>query len=229
MQVRSEILKTLTFLSLLFGLFAKADVAPPTKDDLKQIQEWNKKFSKSSGLEAKVTKTLTLEVTKSEKKSEGILQISNGKLRFEVESPSKSTVVADGRFLWVAQYPHPEFPDQPTQVMKIKMDSKSGRSKDILAVLSRGAILECFSLAGVDTSTTEKRFFLQPKEDMVDFKRAQVVLSTKTGETLEVRYWDASSNETKYEFNSLKFNKKFTKGQFIFEPPKKAVVTVVGS
>ena len=76
-----------------------------------------------------VEKTVTSEMLAKETTYSGKIKLSNGKFRWENESPEKTLLLFDGKNLFSVQYPSKEF-NTGTQVAKSKIDEK-GKKQSI--------------------------------------------------------------------------------------------------
>lgn len=170
-----------------------------------------------------VDKTTKITLLEQEKKAKGHLYISSGKLRMEFEGAEKSTLIVNKKNLWAVTYPPAEFKDAAIQVIHADTSTKKARSKNFVAMLTQGGILKYFNASGAQKENGAVLFFLTPKQELTDFKRAQVRVSSDGKKLLALNYWDDRDNETRLEFSDVKFEKLDAK-LFEFTPPTNADV-----
>ena len=216
---------SLAFIPFCFYLPVAADIKGASESDLKVIRNLDLKFQTATSISILLDKTVVAGLLKQERKSTGHLYISKGKMRLEIEAPDKSTMVVDGKRVWVTSFPPAEFAKAAPQVLKLKYETKKGRSQGVLSLLSEGKFLKHFSVTGVDKGKNQTVYFLQPEQQSVEFKRAQALVSAD-GKTLqELRFWDEIDNETRFEFKKTDFNAKLKKELFNYTPPANADIT----
>jgi outer membrane lipoprotein-sorting protein len=200
-----------------------SEIQAVTKADTKTLDALNKRYKDAASITMAVQKNLKLGLLAQEKKSSGRIWISKGRMRMELDGPEKTLLIVNKKNLFAVTYPSAEFKDAPVQVIKADMATKKGRSQNMLSVLTAGGVLKFFTAPSVQlVPNGEKIFFLQPKSDQVDFKRAQMRTS-KDGKTItELKYWDVQDNETDLVFSDIQFGTKIPSTQFDFTPPEKA-------
>ena len=202
---------------------APSEIQAVTKKETKILEDLNKRYKDAKSITMDVQKNLKLGLLGQEKKSTGHIWISSGKLRMELEGTEKTLLIVNKKNLFAVTFPAAEFKDAPTQVIKADMGTKKGRSQNLLSILTTGGVLKFFTAPSVQLIPNgEKVFFLQPKSDQVDFKRAQL-RTAKDGKAItELKYWDVQDNETDLVFSDIKFGTKIPATQFNFVPPEKA-------
>jgi outer membrane lipoprotein-sorting protein len=106
-----------------------------------------------------------------------------------------------------------------------------------LAILGKDGFLKSFSVTGV---TLDKdggiRYYLQPKADWVEAKRALLALGPELSKSKkssvrdfrEIKLWDFQDNETQFTLEKVKFETAAAAdSKFEFSPPKNADVMSV--
>ncbi len=212
--------------------FAFSAVAAISAKDSKQLKALDLKYQKAKAVAAKVDKTLKIGLLGEERKSNGNVWISKGRVRMELEGNEKSLLVVNKSNLWAVNYPGPEFPDAPVQVIKGNAGSKKGQEKNMMSLLTVGGFLKFFDAKSTETRNGgEKVFTLMPKKGAkTDFKRAQVAIAADGKSISQIKYWDQRDNETEFNFRDVKFDgkeafgKKFEDKLFDFSPPAGAEV-----
>lgn len=199
---------------------------PPSEEQLKALKAIDKRYQTSKSVTMDLEKTLILGLLGKEKKSKGRVLISQGKMRMEIEEPQKSLVVIDGKTVWVADWPAPEFKNAAVQVMKGSVDTSKGASQGFVGLLARGGILKHFKITAVQNDEKGRSlYFLQPSKDTIEFKRAQMTLSADGRQITALRYWDERDNETQLQFSKVVFDKVVPEKLFQFSPPANADVS----
>lgn len=204
---------------------AEGDLRPSTDEDAKNLKSLDKRYQNAPSVTMKVDKTLKLGLLNDVRKSKGNLTLSSGRVRMELEGDEKSLLVINKKNFWAVTFPPADFKDAPVQVITGQTGTKKARSQSLLGVLSQGGFLEFFSLTGVKKlAAGEIQYFLQPKSQTSEFKRAQLTVSSDGKEIRELRYWDERDNETQLSFNAVTFGKKVSDKAFTYSPPAKAEI-----
>lgn len=202
-------------------------IKPVDDAELKLLRSIDSSYQ-SKSVEMSVEKITKIPLLEQERKAKGKLWISAGKLRMELEGAEKSLLVVNKKSLWAVTYPPPEFKDAAIQVIKSDMSTKKGRSKNFVSLLTQGGFLKFFTAtAAQKESDGSVVFFLTPKQEQVDFKRAQLKVSEDGKKLLGLNYWDDRDNETRLDFSDVKFEKNLDQKLFQFTPPSNADVIVL--
>jgi outer membrane lipoprotein-sorting protein len=198
-------------------------------EQMSLIMDTEDKYQKAEGISMDVERTDKTEALDLSRKFAGTLKIKKGKFRLEVESQDsskdKSLVVADGKTLWLVTFPPTGFKDVKTQVASISMSNKQIFSKSFLPILTEGGLLKHFKVKGVLEAGDETTFLLEPKATNKDFKRAQLTVKKKDHSISGLKYWDASDNQTIFQFSKVDFKKPIDDSLLSYTPPKDADVT----
>ncbi len=196
----------------------------PTDADNKHLKAIDTKYQKAKSVTMDVEKTMKLSVLGREQKSQGKIQISRGRMR--METPDESLLVINKKTLWVVTYPDPDLKKHGAaiQVLTGNIDSKQARSKSLLGLLTQGGLLKFFTVSSVekDKAKDQSTFFLQPKKELVEFKRAKVTVSNAGLEIKTLRFWDQLDNESRFDFKNIEFNKAVDAKVFDYKPPQGA-------
>lgn len=200
------------------------EVKKITDADIKLLKTLDSVYQTKSA-EMKVEKITKIPLLEQERKASGTLWISSGRLRMELEGSEKSLLVVNKHNLWAITFPPAEFKDAAVQVIKGNTSTKKGRSQNFVSLFSMGGFTKFFdATAAQHESNGDVLFFLSPKQEQTDFRRAQVRVSSDGKKLLVINYWDDRDNETRMEFSSLKFEKKVDERLFNYTPPKNAEV-----
>lgn len=197
--------------------------APKKKNDAaKRLDQAGAFLSGAKVTKIKVEKTVVSELLAKTTSSSGEIFVGGGKFRWETEAPDKSTVVFDGKTLWTAQPPPPEF-GGATQVTKSSLKGK-GKDQVLVKILSGGKLSSKFkvlnSIAGRDDTVLN----LAPSSPDPSVKDFSVVLAGKPERIREIRYVDDVGNLTKIRVLKTSAVKKPEAKLFSFEVPKNAEV-----
>ena len=221
------LLLTLHFFS--FPTVRANPIHPASKDELRLLNEVDKKYQKDHGLHLKFKKIVKLEILGKENKSEGEIWINQGKIRVESQKPEVSTMVTGSQFLWIETPPPKGFEDAKTQVLKTSLNSKRTQSQGLIQILIRGGVLKYFKISGVQSNKESDKemivtYFLQPNKQSSELKRAQIQINSNSKEISQLRYWDQMNNETRFDFFETKFKQKIDQSIFQYQPPKDAEI-----
>lgn len=197
-----------------------------SKKDMLLLRKVDQKYQKNHGIHLILEKEITLGMLGSTKKSEGEIWLNDGQMRLEIHKPEISKIIADKKYLWIESTPPEEFEGSKIQVLRASLKSKQARSQGLIQLLTQGGVLKYFRVSGIQKGKGQTTFFLQPDKQSVEFKRAQIVVSSKGLKIEKLKYWDQLDNETTYTFKNTEFNKKIDKDKFAYKPPKDAELIV---
>ena len=214
----------LFFLSPLKAEEDKTIVRSVTTAQMKFLRAVDNKYQKKHGIHIKLKKLITLGVLGSSKESTGEAWLDNGKMRLEIQKPEPSKIIADKQFLWIESPPPKDFKDGKTQVLRASLNSDRAKNQGLIQLLTRGGVLKYFKVSGIQSDEKTITYFLQPDKQALEFKRAQIVITTDKKEIKELRYWDQMDNETTFTFLDTTFDQKLPKDLFNYNPPKDAEV-----
>ncbi len=195
-----------------------------TDSELKLLKTLDSVYQSKSA-EMKVEKTTKIPLLEQERKATGTLWISAGRLRMELEGAEKSLLVVNKNNLWAVTFPPAEFKEAAVSVIKANTSTKKGRSHNFVSLFSMGGIMKFFdATASQHEGNGDVLFFLSPKQEQTDFRRAQVRVSSDGKKLLALNYWDDRDNETRMEFSNLKFENKMDEKLFNYIPPANAEI-----
>jgi outer membrane lipoprotein-sorting protein len=205
---------------------AAPEVKPLTEADNKTLKAIDDRYQKAVAVTMAVQKELKLGLLGQTRSSKGKLQLSNGRLRMELEGAEKSLLVVGKRKFWSVLYPAAEFKKAVPQVITGDFGTKKARSQSPVAALITGGLTKSFKATGVQAMASgEAIYFLQPNGDQMDIKRAQVTLSKDRKKVTGFRYWDERDNESIFVFSEIQFGQKaLPEKLFNFVPPVNADV-----
>lgn len=214
-------------------------IGTATKDQIKTLERFQKRLRAAGQVRAKVNRKTRMSLLGTEKLASGDLLVSRGRVRLDVQTADTSErqllIVGDKAF-WAVTYPPKEMKDAAVQVVTGPVKSKKSAPTGFLALLGKDGFLKSFTVTGVALDKDGGiRYYMQPKADWVEAKRALLALGpeltgTKKGERdfREILIWDVQDNETQYTLESVKFESgKAANDKFAFSPPKNADVMSV--
>lgn len=226
----------ISILALTIGLGAAAKPAAKKANSksaqakttgAKEVNEVLAAYRKAPGIKAGIKKTVVQEAMGTETKGQGEFYFAKGKLRMDIQSPEKSTLVYDGKIVWFeSRLEGLDGGDETIQVTKMKT-GKLKKTDSLMATLfEEKDILNTFKLTNSATDKSGvKTFAFQPK----DKKKTEVQLleiGLKNKDIQRIMYRDQVENKVSFEFSNM------TKGsvsadKFKYVLPKKAEVTEI--
>lgn len=183
-----------------------------------------KKYQKSKMVSMNVEKTVTSEMLAKETTYSGKIKLSNGKFRWENESPEKTLLLFDGKNLFSVQYPSKEF-NTGTQVAKSKIDEKGKKQILISSLLSPSNANSKFKMLSEKKGTNLTEVEIQPDSSDLQVKNLILSIDQKTKQIQNISYKDDVGNLTKMSFSNIKFESKADPKLFQYKIPKDAQVT----
>ena len=218
---------TLSLLIFVFGFTlaeATTKVAHRASDLEKTLDRYRHARSVTSGL----VKVVNLSLLDQKQTSYGKLYFSKNRLRIEFTKPESLLLVMDGQNIWTERKLSKELGGQ-VQVVQIAVDDHRKNFQGPLPLLlGDKKALEDFTLkekTPKKAKEPQRIFQLRPRDQKKypDIVKIEVIIEGK--KLRKLSYWDELDNKTSYEFRRTKFNKKVSKNQFLYSPPKNAKVT----
>jgi outer membrane lipoprotein-sorting protein len=224
---------------------AAVAIAPATKEQRALLEAYQKRMVGAGQLRAKVTRKTLIGLLGTEKRAEGSLLLSKGRVRIDLktaETDERQLLIVGNKKFWATTYPPVTLKDAAIQVVTGPIKSKKSGSQGVLALLAKDGFLKSFTVSGVALAEGgEMSYYLQPKQDWVEAKRALLSLvPLKKGSKPnladasqwavgEMKIWDFQDNETTYFLKDVVIEKKSPADkEFEFTPPKNADVMPVG-
>lgn len=184
------------------------------------LRNVDKKYQKEHGIHLAFDKVITLSMLGSTKKSSGEIWLNEGQMKLLVQAPQPSKIVATKDYLWIENPPPPGFEDSKIQVLRASLKSKQAKSQGLIQLLTKGGVLKYFRVSGIQREPESITFYLQPDNQSVEFKRAQLVVDLKSQEITQLSHWDQMDNETHYHFTKSQFKQKLDPKLFDYKPPQ---------
>ncbi len=172
----------------------------------------------------KVEKTVVSEILAKETVYSGQIQLSNGKFRWENETPEKTLLLFDGKTLFNVQYPPKEFGGK-VQVAKSKLNSAAKKQILIASLLSPSKTKSKFKVISEKKGDRLTEVIVTPDTDDLQIKDLTLAINSKTKKIENISYKDDVGNLTKMAFTGIKFESKASPKLFEYKIPKEAQVT----
>ena len=214
-------------------------IGPATEAQKAILAKFEKRLKGAGQVLAKMNRRTTIGLLGTEKKAQGDLLLSQGRVRMDLKingTGERQLLLVGDKAFWAVTYPSAEFKDAAIQAVTGPVKSKKSGATGFLALLGKGGFLKSFTVSGVALDKDGGiRYYLQPKADWVEVKRALLALGPelkdkkgeKTGERdfREILLWDIQDNETQFTLENVKFETaKAANSKFTFTPPKNADV-----
>lgn len=195
------------------------------KPQAKEVNEILSGYRKAKAIKAKIKKTVVQEAMGTETKGQGEFYFSKGKLRMDMQSPEKSTLVYDGKVIWFeSQIEGFDGGPATVQVTKMKM-GKLRKTDSLLATLfEEKDILKHFRLISSKTTKPGMNTFVFEPSDKSKTEVQQLEIGTKNKNIDRIAYRDQVENKVSFEFSDLKKG-AVPATKFKYVVPKKAEVT----
>ncbi len=202
------------------AVFAKPAPAPTMA--AKDVDGVLSKYRQAPAIQAKVKKTVVQETMGTENTSTGDFYFSKGKLRLDFTSPEKTSLVYDGKFVWLES----RLDDKNIQVTKMRTNELK-RSKSVLtALFEKKDILRNFKMVKTAEAEGAKNYFFEPKKKKAEdeIQLLQIVLKNK--ELDRISYKDQLENTVSFDFSQVTKG-KVPAAKFSYKVPKNAQVTEI--
>jgi len=201
--------------------FAKAAPKKATLS-VKDVDGVLAKYRRAPAIQAKVKKTVVQETMGMENTSTGDFYFSKGKLRLDFTEPERTSLVYDGRFVWLES----RLDDKNIQVTKMRTNELK-RSKSVLtALFEKEDVLRNFKLVKSAEKDGSKNYFFEPKKKRAEdeIQLLQIVLKNKDLE--RISYRDQLENTVSFDFTEMTKG-KVPAAKFSYKVPKNAQVTEI--
>lgn len=177
------------------------------------------KYRKAGGFQADVKKTVAQEVLGIETAAQGRFYFGKGKVRLEMDEPENSTLVFDGKTVWMES----RLDAETIEVTKIKSGNLKKSDSIWTALFDKKTLAKSFKLKSAKKSGDMIVYTFLPR----DLKKTEVRLlevGLADGEMKRVAYKDDRENRVQFDFDKLV--KEPAKAElFAYKPPKGATVT----
>ncbi len=206
-----------SFNKLIIPVILSTAVCAPAQAALPVLLEQvQKEYKKSAGVEAEFEQFTKIKSTKSEKKAQGRIWIKHpNKIRWETISPDQNILISDGKFFWFYTPPF-EKGDRGQVIIK---KTAQVQTRFLNALLSGS-----FDFADAKTTVESKSptvFLLKPSVGTTgDVKTAEVTINPLTKKIEKVALIHTSGNETSIELKGIRLVKNLADGLFQYVPDR---------
>lgn len=215
-------------------------ISSATKDQLKILEQFQTRLTGAGHVKAELNRRTVIGLLGQEKLASGELLISKGRVHMDLktaETDERHLLIVGSKAFWAVTYPPKDLEGALVQVVTGPVTAKKKASAGFLAILGKDGFLKSFSVSGVSLDNDGGiRYYLQPKADWVEAKRALLALGPELGKSKktsvrdfrEIKIWDFQDNETQFTLGDVKFSKEDVQaGKFDFKPPKNADIMTV--
>lgn len=197
-------------------VFSHLSMAKPSSADVDQVFA---KYRKAGGFQSDVKKTVTQEVLGTETSSSGKFYFSGGKVRLQMEEPENTTLVFDGKVVWMES----RLDADTVQVTKIKSGNLKKSDSIWTTLFDRKNLAKAFTLKSAKKDGDARIYTFIPRNKKSTEVR-QLDIGVKDGELTRIAYKDDRENRVQFDFDNL--TKKPGKADlFAYHPPKGATIT----
>ena len=183
------------------------------------------KYAKASAVEMSLSKTSENKLLKKKKTATGkIVLKGHGLFRMDLDIPEKSSVILDGKKLWVVQYPQdPDF-DNTIRVLVSSHPKKIQTPVLTTFLMGKGSLMDDFKIVKKSTNGSVAEIEMSPKKQTPDIKTLVIKLDQAKKEIVQITMKDNVDNATEFNFDKIKFNGDVADKTFEFKAPKGAEV-----
>lgn len=201
------------------ALVSSLTLAKQAKSSATDVDQVLAQYRSAPAIQAEVKKTVVQEVMGTSNESEGKFYFSKGKLRLDIESPEKSTLVYDGKSIWLES----RLDENTVEVSRIKSAELKKTDSLIAALFESKDVLKKFKLLKTESKDGQKIYFFEPRDkEKTEVRTLDVALANK--EISRITYKDQMENQVSFEFKGMKRG-KVAPAKFEYKPPKGANVT----
>ena len=203
---------TMTFLKYLF--FVSIGFSDLTKISL--LSKIESKYSSLETISSDIQKITTAKILNVKKTYTGKIIFAKDKMRLDISSPSKSTLLFKDKMITTLQYPENIELDNQVRVIKTKTDT-------FLSEILQGNFkkMKVYSQSTNGNIVTYELLPLQP----MNLKKAKVSIDSAKVLIVKISYWDNLENQTSFVFNNIETDKKIADKTFNVVIPEGALVT----
>lgn len=196
-----------------------ASAAKEAKLSPKDVDAVLNKYRQAEAFKAKVKKTTANEVIGNESTGDGKFYFSKGKLRLEMGEPENTTVVYDGKTIWMET----RLDEQTVNVTKIKSRELKKNDTLLASLFDKKDLLQSFAMTKAREEDGKKIYTFEPKARIkTEVRGLEIALEGK--DLQRVTYRDDLENRVSFEFKDLQRG-TIPSAKFKYQPPKGASVT----
>ncbi|MGZ3743353.1 MAG: LolA family protein [Pseudobdellovibrionaceae bacterium] len=188
------------------------------------LKEVSNKYRNSKLVKIETSKKVTSELLGKTTNYQGIIYLSQGKFRWQNETPEQSLLLFDGEYIWNIQYP-PKDLGGPIQVAKAKLD-KNTKSQILISILIGKEPLEKnFKVIQEKTEQDVLSVELQSRTGDIRVKGLTLNVDMNSKLITKITFKDDVDNMTEIEMKKTEFLPKENRELFKYKIPKDAQVT----
>lgn len=177
------------------------------------------KYREAEAFRAKVKKTVAQEVIGTESSGEGRFFFSKGKLRLEMDEPENTTLVYDGRTIWMET----RLDKDTVEVTKVKSKALQKNDSLLATLFERKNILQSFTMISAGEKDGKNVYTFEPRDKKkTEIRILDIALDGQ--ELAGIAYEDDRENRVTFEFTDL-VREPVPAKKFNYKPPKGANVT----
>ena len=176
-------------------------------------------YRKAPAVEARVKKTIHQEVMNTKNESEGRFYFSKGKLRLDFDRPERSTLVYDGRTVWLES----RLDDKHVQVSRVKSGALRKSNSLMAALFDNKDALKAFRLLTRKEEHGLTKFAFEPRDrKATEVRSLEIALDHQA--LSAITYRDEMENKVEFQFKDVRLG-PVAAAKFKYQPPKGASVT----
>ncbi len=204
---------------LVAALSVTATVASAGKLSSKDVDTVLSKYREAEAFRAKVKKTVAQEVIGTENSGDGLFYFSKGKLRLEMGEPENTTLVYDGKTIWMET----RLDKDTIEVTKVRSKELKKNDSLLATLFERKNILQTFTMISAREKDGVNLYSFEPRDKKkTEIRLLDIALSGK--ELARVAYKDDRENRVTFEFTDL-VREPVPSSKFNYKPPKGANIT----
>jgi outer membrane lipoprotein carrier protein len=204
-------------LILIFCAFAK------TADPVSAVTSI---YRKADLVEINVEKTISSEWKTKDTIYKGKVFYSQGKFRWENETPEKTWTLYNGNKLWNVQFSSPDFPGK-NKVTVTKINKKTRGQILLMSLLDVENLSDKFNMQIAKQQGAVLSVKLDPKDQDKSITDLVLKVNTEKKRLLELSFKDDLGNLTKIKFGDSEFRNKKQNEIFNYKPGKDDEVTSI--
>lgn len=217
-----RILKIALILPALFIFLAEAKAPAKKQSPAAEVESVMSKYRKAPAVTARVKKTVVQEMTGVDNKSTGNFYYSKGKVRMDFTEPEKTTVVYDGKYVWMES----QLDEKKVQVTKLRTNEMKKSKSVVTALFDQKDVLKAFKLTKSGKEDGAKVYTFVPKDKKSGGEITTLEIALKDKDITRISYTDEVENKVSFIFSDLTRG-KVDANKFSYKPPKNAEVTEI--
>lgn len=195
----------------------KEIAAKKTESDL--LKKVITKYQTKNGVKADVEKSVHNKIMNKDTSYSGKMYWYSGKFKWDCETPEKSTLLYDGKYIW--SITENEFFDPKLQVTRTSINSDDKK----LLVNTFSEIMNRYKVKSSSEAGSQVSFDLEATSGNKSLnKNMTLKIDKDKKEIVQISYRDDLDNTTTIKFKSVSLKEKLNNKQFQYSPPKGVAV-----